>query len=336
MRHDALPVILPGSVFFINSNREGSMKSHIVVAGSINMDFVIRTPHHPQIGETVIGGSFQTFPGGKGANQSVAAARAGATVKLIGRVGHDNFGDALIQILIDDQIDTTYIQKDENTSTGVAFIIVDDTTGQNNIVLAEGANGMLTVAHVAEAENAFIDANVFAFNLEVPLPALQHAVRLAQKHSTKIVMNPAPYHPLPDEMLSAIDYIILNQVEASALLGDPSLENNLDGIIAGIGKIQSTGKLKVIVVTLGDRGALIIENGQGIHLPAYTVKAVDTVAAGDAYVGAFSAAIDQGFGLVDAARRGNAAGALAVTRRGAQPSLPTRLEIEQFLANPPE
>ncbi len=311
------------------------MQEHIVVVGSINMDFVIRTPHHPQLGETVPGGSFQTFPGGKGANQAVAVARAEGRVQLIGRVGNDNFGDTLIEVLINDQVDTTYIQKDEKTATGVAFILVDDVTGQNNIVLAAGANGMLTVEHVSDAENAFIDAQVFTFNLEVPIPALQHAVRLARKHANKIVMNPAPYQPLPDEMLSAIDIIILNQVEVAALLGEPGLENNRERIVAGVQKQQSLGKVKDVVVTLGDQGALVISGGHSLYLPAFRVKAIDSVAAGDAFVGAFSAAISQGYELKEAARRGNAAGALAVTRRGAQPSLPTRLEIEQFLANPP-
>lgn len=312
------------------------MAGHVVVAGSINMDFVIRTPHQPQLGETVIGGSFQTFPGGKGANQAVAAARTEAAVKLIGRVGNDNIGDALIQNLINDHVDTTHIQKDDSIATGVAFILVDDITGQNIIVLAEGANGMLIPDHISQAENSFIDADVFTFNLEVPLPALQHAVRLAQKHETKIVMNPAPYSPLTDELLAAIDYIILNEVEMSMLLDDPDLKNDRERIIFEVRQRQSSGKIKDVVVTLGDQGALVISGGNGVHLPAFRVKAIDTVAAGDAFVGAFSAAISQGYDLKEAARRGNAAGALAVTRRGAQPSLPTRIEIDQFLTHPPQ
>ncbi len=307
------------------------MQSHIVVAGSINMDFVIRTPHHPQLGETVIGGSFQTFPGGKGANQSVAAARAGASVILIGRIGKDSFGSELTSILNQDGIDTSYVQIDPEITTGVAFIIIDDTTGQNNIVLAEGANGRLSPEHIDAAKAAFNGASLFTFNLECPMNALENAVFLAKQNGARIVLNPAPFQTLPQTMLSNIDYLIPNQIEVSSLLGESNLEGDISKIIDKVGQMQDKGVLKDVIVTLGSDGALVIENGKGTHLPAYPVKAVDTVAAGDAFVGAFSTAINEGLPLLEAARWGNAAGALAVTKHGAQPSLPTRKDLERFL-----
>jgi len=307
------------------------MNGHIVVAGSINMDFVIRTPHHPQLGETVIGGSFQTFPGGKGANQSVAASRAGANVKLIGRVGNDSFGESLMQTLIKDKIDTSFIQIDDSTATGVAFIIVDYNTGENNIVLAEGANGKVTPQQILAAQEIFNGASVFTFNLECPLPALAQAVKFAKKYGAKVVMNPAPYQPLPADMLAEVDYLIPNQIEISSLLNSPSLVGSLHAIEEAVGKMQREGGLHNVIVTLGEKGALVIENGRATHIPSYPVKPVDTVAAGDAFVGSFSVAISEGRSLLDAARFGNATGAIAVTRPGAQPSMPTRTEIEQFM-----
>ncbi len=308
------------------------MSGHIVAVGSINMDLVIRTPHHPQLGETVMGGSFQTFPGGKGANESVAAARLGATVKLIGCVGTDGFGDALLQTIRADKIDTTYIRQHATMPTGVAFILVDDTTGQNNIVLAEGANGSVTAKTVSESEKAFEGASVLTLNLECTLEAIERAVELAQKYSVRVVFNPAPYQPLPRKLLADVDYLILNQIEIISLLGRPIPVEDHKALSAAVKNMQADKLLRNVIVTLGEDGSLAIPlNEEATHLPAYAVKAVDTVAAGDAFVGAFAVAISEGYSTLEAARWGNAAGALAVTKSGAQPSLPTRAEFNRFL-----
>ena len=304
------------------------MSGHILAIGSINMDLVIRTPHYPQPGETVMGGSFQTFPGGKGANQSVAAARLGANVVLIGRVGKDGFGDALLQTIKNDGVDIRYIQRDAIMPTGVAFILVDNQDGQNVIVLAEGANGNISTEDVFKHQEVFEDAKVLMMNFECPLPALEKAIHLAKQKNIPVVLNPAPYHPFPAAMLAQIDYLITNQIEISQLLGANQMIEDIQQIVEAV---REHKQLNNVIITLGEKGALVIEKGNSTHIEAYKVTPVDTVAAGDAFIGAFSVAIAEGKPSITAACWGNAAGALAVTKRGAQPSLPTRADLLSLL-----
>lgn len=299
------------------------MDNHIVVVGSLNMDLVVRTQRHPQIGETVIGYDFRTYPGGKGANQAVAAARLGGKVKMIGRVGKDQFGKELLRTVTNAGVDTKYIIQDSDAPSGVAFITVDD-LGKNTIVVASGANARLSPEDVTLAEEAFIGASVLLLQLECPLIAVERAITLAQKYHLKIVLNPAPAQLLDAELLARVDYLIPNQTELALLSGQ-------DTPVAGINVLAGLGVRKM-VVTMGDEGALVVDGNRHEHLPAYRVRVVDTTAAGDAFAGAFAVALTEGSSVWEAARWGNAAGAMTVMRAGAQPSLPAREELTSFLA----
>jgi ribokinase len=298
------------------------MSGHIAVVGSLNMDLVVRAARHPLPGETILGGDFFTFPGGKGANQAVAAARLGGHVKMIGRVGTDTFGHALLQALAQDGVDTSYVERDQQAPSGVALITVD-AAGQNTIVVASGANARVTPEDVAAAEPAFVGASVLVLQLECPLVAVAYAIELAQQHGLQVILNPAPAQPLDSDLLAHVDYLIPNQTELALLTGLGSTD-------AAVCRLQGLG-VRCIILTLGKDGALAIEGQSRVHLPAYPVTVVDTTAAGDAFIGAFAVALAEGRSTREAAEWGNAAGALAVTRAGAQPSLPTRVELEGFL-----
>jgi len=299
------------------------MSGIIVIVGSLNMDLVVRAPRHPLPGETLIGSSFQTFPGGKGANQAVAAARLGAQVRMIGRVGQDAFGDALLATVQRDGVDTTFIRRDPQAPTGVALITLD-AAGQNTIVVASGANGNVSAEDVLQSVPAFEGADVLLVQLECPLDAVQTAIQQAHQAGMKVVLNPAPACPLPPDLLRQVDYLIPNQHELTLLAGGIADREQ------AIRTIQALG-VPNVVVTLGDEGALLALGEDRLFLPAYRVEVVDTVAAGDAFAGAFALALAEGKSPMEAARWGNAAGAIAVTRPGAQPSMPTRQELEKFL-----
>ena len=298
------------------------MAGHIVVVGSLNMDLVVRAPRHPQPGETLLGSEFHTFPGGKGANQAVAAARLGGQVKMIGRVGADAFGKSLIQTLTNDGVDTSQV-KQLGVATGVALITVDE-AGQNTIVVVPGANGELSPPDLLTAESVFEGASVVVMQLEIPLLTVMYAADLAHRHGARVVLNPAPAQQLGATLLKQVDVLIPNQPEAALLTGAASASESAKRLLA-------SGVCSVIV-TMGDDGVLVVENEIETHLSAHRVNVVDTTAAGDAFVGAFAVALAEGCSTREAAAWGNAAGALAVTRAGAQPSLPARDELERLLA----
>jgi len=298
------------------------MSGHIVVVGSLNMDLVVRAARHPMPGETILGGDFSIFPGGKGANQAVAAARLGGRVKMIGRVGADAFGDSLLQTLAQDGVDISYVVRDQEAPSGVALITVD-AAGQNTIVVASGANARVTPEDVAAAEHVFVSASVLMLQLECPLAAVAYAIELARRHRVRVVLNPAPAQPLDAALLGQVDYLIPNQTELALLTG-------IDSTSGAVRCLRDWG-VQRIILTLGEDGALVVEDESQVHLAAHHVTAVDTTAAGDAFVGAFAVALTEGRSTRQAAEWGNAAGALSVTRAGAQPSLPTRAELESFL-----
>jgi ribokinase len=300
------------------------MSGHIVVVGSLNMDLVVRAPRHPEIGETILGSDFRTFPGGKGANQAVAASRLGAKVRMIGRVGSDAFGENLLYQVLHNGVDASFIQKDPDSATGVALITVND-EGENTIVVAPGANDRLTPENVLASEQAFVDAAVLLVQLETPLPAVERAIDIAKSHGAQIVLNPAPAQVLPSGLLAKVDYLIPNQTEISLLTG-------VDAIGVAVSFLRELGVIH-LVVTLGDEGVLVSEKHREKYIPAYPVHVVDTTAAGDAFVAAFAVALTEGLDTFQSAAWGNAAGALSVTRQGAQPSLPTRSELEKFIAS---
>jgi ribokinase len=299
-------------------------KKPIVVVGSLNMDLVVRTPRHPKVGETLIGSGFGTYPGGKGANQAVAAARLGAPVRMIGRVGADAFGDALLATVARDGVDTRYIKKDSESPSGVALIAVDD-AGANTIIVASGANMRLTAEDVSAAEAAFEGAGALLLQLESPLPAIERAIELAHKHRVQVILNPAPARTLEAKLLQSVDYLIPNETESQLLV-------EAESVGAAVTRLKELG-IPNLIVTLGGDGLLVESHAISQHIPAYRVKAVDTVAAGDAFVGGFAVALSEGLSIMDAATFGNAAAAIAVTRPGAQPSLPNRAELEAFLKN---
>ncbi len=304
------------------------MAGHIVVVGSLNMDLVVRSPRHPSPGETLLGSDFRTFPGGKGANQAVAAARVGGIVSMVGRVGQDDFGTALLQNLAANGVDAVQVKRDAEAATGVALITVA-ANGQNTIVVAPGANGLLAPSDVTAAKDLFTDGDVLLLQLEIPLAAVARAVEVARTRGTRVVLNPAPAQSLDSALLKHVDVIVPNQSELGLLTG--MAVESMEDVTAAAHALRATG-VKNVIVTLGSEGVLVIDEMNTSLLPPHQVDVVDTTAAGDAFVGAFAVALGRGGTLVEAARWGNAAGALAVTKAGAQPSLPSRAELEQLLA----
>ena len=306
-------------------------ESKVVVVGSINMDLVARSPRIPHAGETVIGGDFRTVPGGKGANQAVAAARLGAQVAMLGRVGVDAFGGQLLDNLFNSGVDTTRIPRDPQAASGIALIMVDD-AGMNSILVAPGANMLLSPADMDAAEDVIASARVMLLQLEIPLETVLRAVQIGHAHGVKVVLNPAPAPAppgrLPPELTHLVDVLAPNEFEAALLTGLPV--DSDEQIRAAAAALRATGAANVII-TLGGRGALLATADGFQHFPAFPVKPVDTTAAGDAFVGCLGAALAEGRPLEEAMRWGSAAGALSATKKGAQPSLPTRSEVEELL-----
>ena len=295
----------------------------IVVVGSLNMDLVMRTPRVPVGGETLHGHEFATLPGGKGANQAVACARLGGKVCMIGQVGDDGFGQTLRAGLAADGIDVAGVKQTSAVGTGVAMILVED-IGQNRIVLAPGANGTLTPADI-DAQGAVIAAAaLLVVQLEVPLPVVQRALALARAAGVPVLLNPAPAAELPDELWSQVDILVPNESEASLITG--LNVSDLASAFAAARLLRSRG-VACVLVTLGANGVALVDDRGERHLPAQMVKAVDSTAAGDTFIGGFAAGLIEGLSVDDAAALGQRASALCVTRHGAQPSIPYRREL---------
>ncbi|WP_339451124.1 ribokinase [Pseudomonas sp. EA_5y_Pfl2_R50] len=302
------------------------MPANVVVIGSLNMDLVTRAPRLPRGGETLIGHSFATVSGGKGANQAVAAARLGAQVAMVGCVGNDDYGVQLREALEVEQIDCQAVGTVEGSS-GVALIVVDDNS-QNAIVIVAGANGAMTPAVIDRFDAVLQAAGVIICQLEIPDATVGHALKRARAMGKTVILNPAPAsRPLPADWYAAIDYLIPNESEAAALSGLPV--DSLSSAEVAANHLIGMGAGKVII-TLGAEGSLFA-NGKGYeHFPAPTVKAVDTTAAGDTFVGGFAAALASGKSEAEAIRYGQIAAALSVTRAGAQPSIPTMSDVQAF------
>jgi ribokinase len=299
------------------------LNKRIVVVGSLNMDLVMRMPRAPGPGETLHGHDFATLPGGKGANQAVACARMGATVAMVGRVGADGYGDALRAGLATDGVAATEVKALASAHTGVAMIWVED-DGQNRIVLAPGANGLVDEATVERA-GALIDAAaMLVVQLEVPMAAVAAAVARAHRAHVPVLMNPAPAAALPDAMWPQIDILVVNESEAAALAGLPVADA---ASAAAAARVLGARGPACVLVTLGAQGVVALDANGARHAPARPVRAIDTTAAGDTFIGALAAALCEGAPLDDAVALGQAAAALCVTRRGAQASIPHRHEI---------
>ena len=304
------------------------MPAKIVIAGSFNTDLVTYMPALPQIGETVTGTRFVTGPGGKGSNQAVAAARLGADVTLIGRVGQDSFAQIGLKLWQDEGIHTRYVVEDPEHATGIASIFVEE-GGEDMIALAPGANHAIQPADIDAAEAAIAAADVLLVQLEIPLAIVEHALRLARKHGVTTVLNPAPAAPLSGEILALADYLTPNETEIEKLCdgGGQTLKAKAESLLAS--------EQQTIIVTLGAWGALWVRQDAHGHVAAYEVEAVDSVGAGDAFNGGLALALAEGQTLQAAIRSGNAAAALAVQKKGAAASMPTRAELEAFLETNP-
>ncbi len=305
------------------------MAASIAVVGSINIDLVVKTAKIPKPGETVIGGDLNTVPGGKGANQAVAAARLGANVSMVGRVGDDVFASQLRQNLTAAKVGLTYVFESLNSASGVALIVVEE-AGENSIVVASGANAKVTTADVEAAADVIATADALLLQLEIPLEAVLRAAELGHEQGVKVILNPAPARALPAELLALVDILIPNESETAFLSGMPT--SSQMEIEAAAAKLRALG-VGTVILTLGERGALLAHEHGMRHFPAFAVdRVVDTTAAGDAFVAGLATAIAEGKDISDAVPWANAAGALTVTRAGAQPSLPSRQEVEALLA----
>ena len=297
----------------------------ILVVGSLNTDLVVQAPRFPQPGETISGEDLQVIPGGKGANQAVAVARLGVSVSMLGRVGKDNFGDFLLNNLKSNNVDSQLIQRD-HASTGTAIIVVDS-NGQNSIVLSAGANGKVHDLDVNTA--SFADYKLLLLQLEIPLQTVLSAAEHAHENGLRVILNPAPAKQLPGKLIALADFLVPNETELSLLTG--LHVNNMDSA-AEAGRALLQVGAKGVIVTLGKNGALIVTDTQVTYIDSYKVDVVDTTAAGDAFIGGFATALLQDKALEQAVRYGCACGALAVTKFGAQPSLPQKDEVESFLS----
>lgn len=295
----------------------------ILVIGSLNADLVVKSPRFPQPGETISGEDLQIIPGGKGANQAVAAARQGVSVGMVGRVGNDSFAPFLIENLKSNQVDTTHVLETDS-ATGTAIIVVD-ANGQNSIVLSPGANGKVTPQDVDSAP----DAKILLLQFEIPMETVLHAAKKYKSKGTKVILNPAPAKEIPDDLLSYVDILIPNESELRLLTAaeDGGLSNE-----EAAKELLKYG-IQTVIVTLGKNGALIVDGKQVIHVNTFEVNVVDTTAAGDSFIGGFASALLSNKSLEEAVRYANACGALATTKFGAQPSLPTKEEVENFISS---
>jgi ribokinase len=302
------------------------MRPKLVIVGSSNTDMVVRAEHLPLPGETVLGGKFIMTAGGKGANQAVAAARLGADVTFVARLGRDMFGDTALAGFKAEGIHTDYIVRDDEEASGVALIVVDH-QAENIITVAPGSNGRLSPADVFAAEAAIQQADGLLLQLEIPLETVRAAIELARRHKVKVILNPAPATALPIDLLRLIDVLTPNESEAASLAGYETYraEEVLPALVA-----RGPGS---VIVTLGSHGCDVLVDEQVQHVPSFPVEAIDTTGAGDCFNAALAVAFARGLPLIEAVRYASAAAALAVTRFGAQAAMPTDEEVAQFLHN---
>ncbi len=302
---------------------EGGGLAGVFVVGSINQDFVLKVERRPGPGETVTGAELSLFPGGKGANQAVAAARLGAEVAMLGRVGEDPFGGELIENLRDNGIDTSRVETVPDAPTGSAFITVTP-DGENAIVASPGANRRFSPDEVEAASGDLREARLLLAQLEVGIEAIEEAARIVAGNGGRFLLNLAPPREVPEELLRLADPIVVNEHEAAFLLGEDARDPE-----EAARKLLDLGPSS-LVVTLGDAGALLNTGSEIRHFPAPEVEAVDTTGAGDAFVGALAAKLAEGAPLEESVPYAVLAGAVAVTREGAQGSLPTPEDVEKL------
>ena len=303
---------------------------YVLVIGSSNMDLNIYSERLPKPGETVTGGIFKQFLGGKGANQAVASVRAGAKTIFIGKIGNDTFGNEMISRLTDEGIDMSYVIRDPEEKSGVAFIMIDN-NGENMISVAPGANARFNPLEIQAKSDIIKKAKVLVVQMELSIETIEEIYRIASQGNVIKILNPAPLKPIPISVLKNIDIIIPNEGELfrlHSLLEFKELSGTQkEKIIQASKDIASLG-IKIVITTLGSKGCLIVENDEVIEIPAFKVEAIDTVGAGDCFNGVLASKLCQGETLLNAVKNATAAASIAVTRKGAQESMPFIHEID--------
>ncbi len=305
------------------------MNSPIVVVGSSNIDMVLQLDRIPRPGETLLGGQFSMVPGGKGANQAVAAARAGGLVSFVTRIGEDALGKLSLSGFRKDKIHVDHVIVDNTGSTGTALIFVSK-DGENSIGVASGVNSHLSPHDVLNAKKHFASAKIVLLQLETPLEAIIAAVDLARSLNVPVILNPAPAQPLPPDLLQRVSILTPNEHEAGLLSG---IEIKCDQSANAAANVLRSQGVETVIITMGSRGALVANSSTTVLVPSCAVDVVDTTAAGDTFNGALAVAIAEGRDLLSAIEFANAAAALSVTKLGAQPSIPMRDEIEALVVS---
>jgi ribokinase len=307
-------------------NQPRAISARICVIGSANIDLIFRTQRLPQPGETLAGHSLQQCMGGKGANQAVAAARLGARVTFVARIGNDAFGIQAVKAYQSDGIDTSFVQRDTDLPTGTAAILVDD-LAENCIIVVGGANQALTTQDIQNASLAIEQADLVLCQLETPVQASIAAFRIARAAGVTTVLTPAPVASVTDELLSLCDVCVPNRTEMAALV-NRSVERLDDAELAA--KLLRQRGVHRVVLTMGSEGALVVDESGATFIPPYKVKAIDTTGAGDAFTAALAVSLAEGQDICDAARRASLVAAISVTRRGTQTSFPSQSEVEEW------
>ena len=303
----------------------------VISFGSINMDLVVRTPRFANPGETIVGLDFYTAPGGKGANQAVAAGRLGVDVLMVGRVGDDFFGKNLLKNLQENNVDIKEIKIDNSVPTGTALITVDN-HAENKIIIIPGANGGVSLSDIDNLTPFLNKANILMLQLEVPLETVVSAAKKANDSGAKVLLDPAPARKLPDELLQVSDFITPNETEAQILTG---IKINEYSDAKKAADILLEKGVQAVIVKMSSKGSYYYDGSKEIIFHAYDVDAIDTVAAGDAFNGAFAVAYSEGKPIEEILQWANACGALSTTKPGAQPSMPTREVLISFMKEDP-
>ena len=304
------------------------MMGRVTVVGSFMFDLVARAPRRPKTGETLIGDSFGMFIGGKGANQAIAASRLNALVYMVGRLGDDMFGNQFLDKFSYEKINTDFVIQDKNNGTGVGMPLID-ASGDNSIVIIPRANTALSAENINQGYEAIANSDILLLQLEVPIEASQRAAEIAKENSTIVILNPAPAREIPDTFLDLVDILTPNESETEILSG---ISATTEKEAKEAARILMDKGVETVILTLGSRGSLLLTATVESFFPANQVDVVDTTAAGDAFCGALAASLANGSTIEEAVKTGNAAGALAVTKLGAEPSLPKKAALDRFLA----
>jgi len=303
------------------------MKS-LCVIGSLNMDLVTSMKEFPKHGETILGESFKTFTGGKGANQAVALGKLGANVLMVGKVGDDIYGAKYLEVLRNNKIKQDGVLVEQGISSGVAIIQVNN-EGENNIVVVPGANEKVDVNYIESKSSLIEEVDIFLFQLEIPMDTVFETMKKLKKRGKTIILDPAPATKLPDEIFKYIDYITPNETELETLVGR-KIENDAD--IKKAAQWLFDKGVKVVIAKLGSKGAAIINKNKYSHIPGFKVNTVDTTAAGDSFNAGFAFALAEGRNLEECVRFGNAVGAISTTALGAQEAMPTLEKVNEFIS----